>query len=181
VQLVIYSADNAPDGSKTILDGIAADLGFVPNMAGAAAGSPALLSAFDGLRRAVGSGQLDPIAREVAGVAVGVAVDNHYGVAFHSTVLGKLGIDDVEIDRMRASQPPTDRKLAAVYELARSIVLERGNVDNDAIARATAAGVTTAEILEIVAECTFAGLVGTRDNLAGRVELDAFLTPRAWN
>ena len=95
MQLVIYSADNAPDASKTILDGIAADLGFVPNMAGAAAGSPALLSAFDGLRRAVGSGQLDPVAREVAGVAVGVAVDNHYGVAFHSTVLGKLGIDDV--------------------------------------------------------------------------------------
>jgi alkylhydroperoxidase family enzyme len=181
MQLVIYSADNAPDGSKTILDGIAADLGFVPNVAGAAAGSPALLSAFDGLRRAVGSGQLDPIAREVAGVAVGIAVDNHYGVAFHSTVLGNLGIDDAEIARMRASQPPTDHKLAAVYELARSIVLERGNVDNDAIARATAAGVTTAEILEIVAECTFAGLVGTLDNLAGRVELDAFLTPRAWN
>jgi alkylhydroperoxidase family enzyme len=181
VQLTIYNADTAPDGSRTILDGIASDLGFVPNMAGAAAGSPTLLSAFDGLRRAVGSGQLDPIAREVAGVAVGVAVDNHYGVAFHSTVLGSLGVDDSEIERMRANEPPTDDKLAAVYELARSIVLDRGKVDTAAIARATAAGVTTPEILEIVAECTFAGLVGTLDNLAGRVELDAFLAPRAWN
>jgi alkylhydroperoxidase family enzyme len=181
VQLTIYSADNAPDGSKMILDGIAADLGFVPNMAGVAAGSPALLSAFDGLRRAVGSGQLDPIAREVAGVAVGVAVDNHYGVAFHSTVLDSLGVDDSEIERMRANQPPTDHKLAAVYDLARSIVLDRGKVDPGATARATAAGMTTPEILEIVAECTFAGLVGTLDNLAGRVELDGFLAPRAWN
>jgi alkylhydroperoxidase family enzyme len=181
MELNIYSAGDAPDGSKAILDGIAADLGFVPNMAGAAAGSPALLSAFDGLRRAVQSGQLDPIAREVAGVAVGVAVDNQYGVAFHSTVLASLGVDDTELERMRANKPPSDAKHAAVYELARTIVLDRGKVDDEAISRATAAGVTTPEILEIVAECTFAGLVGTLDNLAGRVELDAFLRPRVWN
>lgn len=181
MQLTICSADTAPDSSKAILDGIAADLGFVPKMAGTAAGSPALLSAFDGLRRAVGSGELDPAAREVAGLAVGVAVDNHYGVAFHSTVLGSLGVDDTEIDRMRACERPSDAKLAAVYELARSLVLDRGKVNEDAVSRATAAGVSTPEILEIVAECTFAGLVGMLDNLAGRVELDEFLTPRAWN
>jgi len=180
MHLAIYSAENAPDGSKAIRDGIAADLGFVPNMAGAAAGSPALLSGFDGLRRAVGSGRLDPTAREVAGLAVGVAVDNHYGVAFHSTVLGSLGLDDGEIERVRAGQLPADAKLAAVYDLARRMVLDRGMVDDDAISRTTAAGVSTPEILEIVAECTFAGLVGTLDNLAGRVELDAFLAPRAW-
>jgi alkylhydroperoxidase family enzyme len=181
MELNIYTAEDAPDGSKAILEEMAADLGFVPNMAGAAAGSPALLSAFDGLRRSVQSGQLDPIAREVAGVAVGVAVDNQYGVAFHSTVLASLGVDDTELERMRSNQPPADAKLAAVYELARSIVLDRGKVDDEAISRATAAGVTTPEILEVVAECTFAGLVGTIDNLAGRVELDEPLRPRAWN
>jgi alkylhydroperoxidase family enzyme len=180
MQLTIYDSETAPDGSKATLEGIAADLGFVPNVAGTAAGSPALLSGFDGLRRAVGSGELDPVVREVAGVAVGVAVDNHYGVAFHSTVLGNLGLDDAEIERMRAGEPPADHKLAAVYELAQGIVLERGKVSDDVIAEATSAGLTTPEILEIVAECTFAGLVGTLDNLAGRVELDEFLAPRAW-
>lgn len=114
-------------------------------------------------------------------MAVGVAVDNQYGVAFHSTVLASLGVDDSELERMRANEPPSDAKRAAVYKLARSIVLDRGKVDDEAISRATAAGVTTPEILEIVAECTFAGLVGTLDNLAGRVELDAFLRPRVWN
>ena len=37
-----------------------------------------------------------------------------------------------------------------------------------------------AEILEVVTECVFASLVGIVDNLAGRVELDEFLQPRAW-
>jgi hypothetical protein len=36
------------------------------------------------------------------------------------------------------------------------------------------------EVLDVVAECTFAGLVGVVDNLAGRVELDGFLAARAW-
>ena len=82
---------------------------------------------------------------------------------------------------MRAGEAPSDAKLAAAYDLARRIVLDRGKVDDDAVAVATAAGYNTAEILEIVAECTFASLVGTMDNLAGRVELDAFLVPRAWS
>jgi alkylhydroperoxidase family enzyme len=180
MQLTIHTLDTAPAASKPILDGIAGDLGLIPNMAAAVAGSPALLSAFDGLRRAVGAGELDPVAREVAGVAVGVAVDNRYGVAFHSTVLDRLGVDDAEIERMRTGQAPSDDRLAAAYDLARQIALERGKVDDDVVARAIASGYGTAGILEIVAECTFASLVGVMDNLAGRVELDPFLAPRAW-
>ena len=66
-----------------------------------AAASPALLAGFDGLRRAVASTKLDPVLREVTGLAVGVAVDNHYGVAFHSMMLAGLGVDAVDIDAMR--------------------------------------------------------------------------------
>ncbi len=181
MQLTIHTRDTAPDACKPILDGIAGDLGTVPNLAAMVAGSPALLRGFDGLRRAVASGELDPVAREVAGLAVGVAVDNRYGVAFHSTVLGRLGMGDAEIERMRAGHVPSEAKLAAVYDLARRIVLDRGKVNDALVRRATVAGYSTAEILEIVAECTFAGLVGVMDNLAGHVELDAFLTPRAWS
>ncbi|TCO26518.1 alkylhydroperoxidase family enzyme [Kribbella steppae] len=180
MELTIHAPAMAPTGSKALLDGIAEDLGFVPNLAATVAASPALLAAFDGLRRAVGSGELDPALRETAGVAVGVAVDNAYGVAFHSTVLSRLGTGDDEIDRMRAGDEPTDLRGAAVYALARELVLTRGKVADDTVRRATDAGLSTADILEVVAECTFAGLVGVIDNLARRVELDEFLQPRAW-
>jgi alkylhydroperoxidase family enzyme len=177
----LHTTESAPPESKPILDGIASDLGLVPNFAGAIATSPALLSAFDGLRRAVGSGELDAISREVAGVAVGVAVDNRYGVAFHSTVLGSLGLDESEIERMRDGKAPVDDRLATVYDLAQGIVIDRGRVGDELVARAQQAGYSDAEILGIVAECTLAGLVGVVDNLADRVELDQFLAPRAWS
>jgi alkylhydroperoxidase family enzyme len=180
MKLTISRPDLAPERSRPILEGIADDLGFVPNLAASIAESPVLLSAFDGLRRAVQAGELDPIHREVAGVAVGVAADNAYGVAFHSTVLSRLGVDDVEIDAMRSGRPPSDPRAAAVYELARAIVLGRGKVDEALVDQASQAGFSTAKLLEIVAECTFASLVGVVDNLAGRVELDEFLSPRRW-
>jgi alkylhydroperoxidase family enzyme len=174
-------SEAVPPASQAILDGIAGDLGFVPNMAATIAASPTLLTAFDALRRAVGGAEIDPVSREVAGLAVGVAVDNRYGVAFHSTVLDKLGIDDAEVARMRAGEPPTNARLAAVHDVARAVALTRGKVDPELIAALDAAGYDTAQLFEIVAECTFAGLVGVMDNLAGRVPLDAFLEPRAWS
>jgi alkylhydroperoxidase family enzyme len=180
MDLTIHTADTAPADSTALLEGIADDLGFVPNLAGVVATSPALLAGFDGLRRAVGSSGLDPVLRETAGVAVGVAADNRYGVAFHSTVLGGLGVAEDELARMREGAEPVDPRTSAVYALAREVVLSRGKVAASTIDRALAAGLSVSELLDVVAECTFAGLVGTVDNLAGRVELDTFLQPRAW-
>ena len=74
MDLTIHTADTAPADSTALLEGVADDLGFVPNLAGVAATSPALLAGFDGLRRAVGSGGLDPVLRETAGVAVGAII-----------------------------------------------------------------------------------------------------------
>lgn len=180
MRLIIQTLDSAPADSRPIMHAIAADLGLVPNLVASAATSPALLAGFDGLRRAVGSTKLDPVLREVAGLAVGVAVDNHYGVAFHSTMLASLGLDEADIDAMREARAPSDDTAAATHQLAREVVLARGKVSDATITRATEAGLDTEAILETVLEATFASLVGTIDNLADHVDLDAFLAPRAW-
>jgi alkylhydroperoxidase family enzyme len=180
MNLHVMPTDDAPVASQPILDGIAADLGFVPNLAAVTAASPTLLAAFDSLRRTVSDPSFSPIHREIAGLAVGVAVDNAYGVAFHSTVLGTLGLDEADIDAMRAGAEPTDAVHAAVYVFARDVVAQRGKVSDDVTRRAHAAGLSDVDLLQLVAECVFAGLVGTVDNLAGRVPLDEFLRPRQW-
>jgi alkylhydroperoxidase family enzyme len=176
----ILTVETAPAASQPVLEGIAADLGFVPNLAATVAASPTLLRAFDGLRRAVGDKSFDPRLRETVGVAVGVAVDNAYGVAFHSTVLGRLGIAQSDIEAMRQGSEPSGARPAAAYAFAQALVLDRGAVDPSVVERALAAGFTPPDLLQLVAECVFASLVGVVDHLAGRVELDQFLRPQAW-
>jgi alkylhydroperoxidase family enzyme len=180
MNLDVLTPATAPPASRPVLDAIAADLGFVPNLAAATATSPTLLAAFDALRRTVADPTFPAVHREVAGVAVGVAVDNAYGVAFHSTILATLGVDEREIDAMRAGTEPADPVHAVVYAFARDVVLQRGKVDDDVLQRAEDVGLTDADLLQLVAQCTFAGLVGTIDNLGGRVPLDEFLRPRQW-
>jgi alkylhydroperoxidase family enzyme len=179
MQLPIYSPTDAPEASRPILEAIATDLGLVPNLAAVTAGSPALLAGFDGLRRAVGSASLDPVLREVAGLAVSVAVDNHYGIAFHSTMLAGLGIDDTVIAAIRAGSPPEDPTAAAVHALAVEAAERRGKVQGTTVARVEAAGLSREAVLEVLLEVAFVSLVGLVDNLAGHVELDGFLRPRA--
>ena len=58
MDLPILTRDTSPAASQPILDGIAADLGFVPNLVATLAASPSL-AGFDGLRRAVGGESFD--------------------------------------------------------------------------------------------------------------------------
>jgi len=180
VQLAIHTLDDAPADSRAVLEGITADFGLLPNLPAAAALSPALLTGFDGMRRAVATAKLDPVLVEVAGVAVGVAVDNRYGVAFHSTMLGKLGLPGEQVKLLREGAAPADGTAAAVAALAREIALNQGKVSDSALAAAAQAGLSTEAVLDVLLECAFATLVGLIDNLAGHVELDAFIAPQAW-
>ena len=82
---------------------------------------------------------------------------------------------------MRAGDEPANVAAAAVYAFARELVLTRGKVAEGTIRRTVEAGLSEADVLEVVAECTFAGLVGTLDNLAGRVELDEPFRQATWS
>ena len=42
MQLTIHTPSDAPAASKELLEGISTDIGFIPNMAGVAAGAPPL-------------------------------------------------------------------------------------------------------------------------------------------
>ncbi len=181
MKLTIHTPESAPAASVPILDGIREQIGLTPNLACVIAESPVTLGAFDGLRRAAAATSIDPVHREIAGLATGVVVDNQYGVAFHSTMLANLGVDGDDIERMRAGQAPSEHAPAVVYRLATELASRRGKVADATIAEAKLIGYTPESILELATEVHFASLVGLVDKLAGRVELDGFLQDQAWS
>ena len=129
MKLTIHTLDTAPSTRFRCSREIREQIGVAPNLACAIAESPVALGAFDDLRRAAAATSIDPIHREIAGLATGVVVDNQYGVAFHSTMLANLGVAAADIARMRSGQPPSDVQAAVVHRLATELASGRGKVD----------------------------------------------------
>jgi uncharacterized peroxidase-related enzyme len=125
-------------------------IGSVPNMAKAMANSPALLKGWMGLSGALAGGVLSPAVRERISLATAEYNRCTYCLSAH-TFLGKnvTKLDGDEIERARYAES-TDPHAAALLTLSDAIARGRGSIDETTLKTARAAGVTAAEIAEVV-------------------------------
>ena len=181
MKLMIHSFETAPEPSRGTLAGIAGDLGFVPNLAATVATSPALLDALMGCGAPLPGPGSTPCTAKWRGWRRASQSTTPTGSPSTPPSSTDWASPRPTSTRCRAGNEPSDPIHAAVYALAQAVVADHGQVPAEVVDRANRAGLDDEAILEVVAECTFAGLVGTIDNLADRVELDGFLAPRAWS
>jgi uncharacterized peroxidase-related enzyme len=136
--------------AATLLAELKKSIGSVPNMAKVMANSPALLKGWMSLSGALAGGVLPAPVRERLSLAT--AEYNHctYCLSAH-TFLGKnvAKLDRDEIDRARHAES-TDPHAAALLTLSDAIARGRGTVGETTLKTARAAGVTDAEIAEVV-------------------------------
>ena len=125
-------------------------LGFVPSIFRVLANAPVALEGYLDFREALAGGALGERIREL--IALTVAESNlcAYSVSAHTLLGQKAGLMPEEIaDAVRAcaADPHTD----ALLKLARTIVVQRGEVSDADLERARAAGLTDGEVIETVA------------------------------
>ena len=85
-------------------------------------------------------------------IALAVAEMNYCGycLSAHTYIGGKVGLNENEISLARNVEAP-DEHSAAILNLARSIVVQRGELSEAEFQAARTANLTDAEIVEIVA------------------------------
>ncbi|MEV6056277.1 carboxymuconolactone decarboxylase family protein [Streptomyces sp. NPDC052107] len=136
--------------AATLLAELKKNIGSVPNMAKVMANSPALLKGWMGLSDALAGGVLPPAVRERLSLASAEYNRCSYCLSAH-TFLGKnvtkLAPDEIERARRAESSDP---HAAALLSLFDAIARGRGSIDETALKSARAAGVTDAEIAEVV-------------------------------
>jgi uncharacterized peroxidase-related enzyme len=123
---------------------------LVPNLFRVLATAPAALEGLIGLTAALAGGALDERTREQLALAVAESNLCPYCLSAHTAMAAKIGLSHAEIDdaiRASAANLRTD----AILKLARSIVVQRGELTDEDLARARAAGVSDGEIVETVA------------------------------
>jgi uncharacterized peroxidase-related enzyme len=147
------------------LDGTRKALGSVPNLFTTAAQSPAAISALNGLFGALGKGALDGKTRERIAIAVAQSNGCEYCLSAHTALGSGHGLNAAELAAAR-NGTASDPKAEATMALALAIVRTRGMVSDAELAAARMAGLTDAEIVEIVAHVALNVFTNYLNNVA---------------
>lgn len=142
--------DTATGKSKTLLDAVQKKLGRVPNLMRTLANAPAALDGYLAFSGALAGGALDAKVREQIALTVAEANLCDYCLSAHTAIGGMVGLSPDDVSKARqatAAQPKTH----AILKLARSIVVNRGEIPDSDLAAARAAGVSDGEIIETTA------------------------------
>ncbi len=145
------SIDAAPAAAQPLLNAVKAKLGKAPNLYLLTANSPASLEGLLSLSGALGNGALHAATRERIALAIANVNGCDYCNSAHTFLaknIAKLSDDEIALNREGRSN---DAKADAAVVLARKIAVARGEVSEDDLSLARKAGVTDAELVEIVA------------------------------
>jgi len=124
--------------------------GVVPNMMKVMANSPALLKGCLGLSGALAEGVLAADVRERLALATAEYHGCSYCLSAHTFVGSQiLKVDADELERARHAES-NDPHMAALLALSDAIVRGRGAVADSVLETARAAGVSNAEIAEVI-------------------------------
>jgi uncharacterized peroxidase-related enzyme len=140
-------------------------LGFVPNNFRVLANSPAVLRGFLSLEEALEGATLSQRLREQISLTVSEIHSCAYCLSAHSFMGRYAGLNAEEITDTRLAAG-SDEKSDAVLSLARTIVLERGQLEEKTLRAAREANLSDGEIVEIVATVVLTTLTNYINEIA---------------
>ncbi|MGC1339125.1 MAG: carboxymuconolactone decarboxylase family protein [Candidatus Binataceae bacterium] len=121
----------------------------MPNLFRVLATAPAALEGLIGLGSALARGALDEKIREQLALAIAESNLCPYCLNTHTAMAAKIGLSRIEID-CAISASAADARTDAILKLARSIVVQRGELSDADLGRARAGGLSDGEIVETV-------------------------------
>lgn len=119
------------------------------NLMTTAAHSPAVLGALLAVFDNLGRSSLGGETGELIAIAVAEANGCGYCLSAHTAVGTSLGVAPVALEAARVGKS-ADARIAAILKLAVAINQSRGRIDDATLAEARLAGLSDAEIVEVV-------------------------------
>lgn len=136
--------------TQELFNDIKAKHGRVANILKTMGNSPASLKGYMALEEALSEGLLPATVREQIALAIGEANQCDYCISAHTAIGKMVGLDENDVNAARHSKADDDKTEAALA-FVHKMVLARGKVGDDELARLRAAGYSDAEVIEIIA------------------------------
>jgi uncharacterized peroxidase-related enzyme len=146
----VHNIDSAPEAARPLLEKAESAFGFVPNILGVMAESPALLEAYMGHRRLFEKTDFSATEKQV--VLLAVSQDNGCGYckAAHSGIASMQKVPDDVIEAVVNGQSIDDDKLEALREFTQRVVSTRGNPEGTDIDAFLEAGYSKRHVLDVI-------------------------------
>ena len=147
----VHTVETAPASSRPLLEGIERGFGFVPNLFGVFAESPAALRGALAIFEAFSSSSLSSADQQFIMLAASEANDCEYCVAAHTTLAKRMAkLDAALVDAVRRRAPLSDAKLDARVTFTRKVVEQRGVMADAEVAAFLDAGYNRAQVIEVL-------------------------------
>jgi len=176
----IYTLESAPARSKPVLETLQHAFGFIPNIAGAMAGSPTLINSFISVFQNAHSGSFTEDQIQTLLLTNAVTNASPWPVAFHTFLALKEGLDPADVEAIRVGHAPKNAKHAALSGLAKSFIEQRGHASAPALQAFFDAGFKEEQVLElinVVAASTLTNYVAS----VTRPPLEASFQAHSWS
>ena len=125
-------------------------LGTIPNMMQTMAASPALLEGYLGLSGALRHGVLDGKTGELIALTVSQTNECDYCLSAHTYIGANLMKMDATVMADAQQGHNANTKTAAILTLAQQLVKQQGRITETTLQTAKTAGITDAEIAEVI-------------------------------
>jgi len=175
----IHTAETAPD-AKPLLDKAQKANGFVPNLFGAMAESPALLEGYLSLSAIFDKTDLSPTERQIVLMVNNRLNGCSYCMSAHSTIAKMSGVADDVIADLRSGAPLADPKLEALRSFAIKVNESRGWPQASDLDALMAAGYSQRTVFEVVLG-TGLKVLSNYTNHISSTPLDKAFEPMAWS
>jgi uncharacterized peroxidase-related enzyme len=175
----IHTKETAPKESLKILETTEKAYGFLPNLIGVLAESPAGVKGYRTLMDIFDESSFTPTERQVVLLAVSRYSECHYCVAAHTTIADVQKVPHDVTDAIRNDLPIADSKLEALRIFTTKVVDQRGWVSEEEIQVFVQAGYNKQQIIEVILGVSMKTLSNYVNHISETPVDDAF-AKRAW-
>jgi len=178
-QFDVHTRSTASTKSARLLASAEKAYGFIPNLLGVMAESPATLGAYLSIGQSFEESSFSVTERQVVFLTTNRVNGCDYCMAAHSVIGEMQKVPANVIAAIRDDRPIDDRKLEALRIFTITVIEERGHLVAADIAAFLAAGYTKAQVLEVILGVSFKTLSNYVNHVA-ETPLDKASAAQAW-
>jgi uncharacterized peroxidase-related enzyme len=175
----LHDETTAPEAAQAALAATRENFGMIPNLERVMASAPPLLTGYSTLWDLFDETTLSPVERQVVYLTANFENECDYCVPWHTLLAREAGMEEADVEALRAGAAIGDDRLEALRRFARSMVHNRGNVAQAELDAFFAAGYSETQALEVVLGLAVKVMSNYTNSIAA-TPLDAEVAKLAW-